>query len=298
MNISSTLKNGFVVLLGAFAISAASPLMAQLETSMDSVEVYTDLGNGQYNWQQGSLTIGSGFIPLTSQDIDYGRPFATQAEVASVSGLVVIPESLWVSLNSTVGASYFANFVVSSSSYPLNGVPYLIINFSGGSVAPVSNLGGGGGGGGTKSGSSGCRVSNIATRGTVGTGGNILIAGFVIGGTGTEIVLVRADGPSLAAFGVAGTLAKPQLQIVDSTGKVIATIAGWGIPPTIGPSTAGATATIATAADMSSVGAFAFSSGSADAALKLTLPPGSYTAEVAGADGGTGVALVEVYEIQ
>ena len=296
---NTSLKNKLIIIIGAIAFLAPSPLKAQIETSMDSVEVYTDLGNGQYNWQQGSLTLGYGFIPLTSQDIDYGRPFATQDEVAAVSGLVVIPESLWVSLNSTVGSGYFANFVVSSSSYPLNGVPYLIINFAGGSVAPVVNPGGGaGGGGGTKTNSSGCRITNISTRGVVGTGGNILIAGFVIGGAGTETVLVRADGPALAAFGVAGTLAKPQLQIVDSAGKTIATIAGWGKPPAIGPSAAGVTATVATAADMNSVGAFAFLSGSADAALKLTLPPGSYTAEVAGADGGTGVALVEVYEMQ
>jgi len=128
------------------------------------------------------------------------------------------------------------------------------------------------------------RVVNISARVQVGTGGNILIAGFVIGGGTSETLLIRASGPALATFGVAGMLPDPQLSLLQSTGIVLATNAGWG----------GSTQ-IANAAH--SVGAFAWTEGSQDSALLVTLPPGAYTAQVAGLSGDTGVALIEVYEV-
>jgi hypothetical protein len=128
------------------------------------------------------------------------------------------------------------------------------------------------------------RLVNISARVQVGTGGNILIAGFVIGGATSKTVLVRASGPALTAFGVPGTLSDPQLQLFSAT-KLIASNAGWG-----------GKAEIATAA--ASVGAFAWSNpSSSDSALLLTLPPGAYTAQVSGVSGDTGVALVELYEV-
>jgi len=127
------------------------------------------------------------------------------------------------------------------------------------------------------------RIVNISARVQVGTGGDILIAGFVIGGATSETVLIRASGPALAAFGVAGTLPDPQLQLYSGQ-TVLGENAGWG----------GSTQ-IASAA--SSVGAFAWSAASLDSALLVTLPPGPYTAQVAGLSGDTGVALIEVYEV-
>jgi len=98
-------------------------------------------------------------------------------------------------------------------------------------------------------------------------------------------VLIRASGPALIPFGVTGTLPDPQLQLHAGDGSVIATNAAWG-----------GNAQIASAA--ASVGAFTWSNtGSNDSALLITLPPGAYTAQVAGASGDTGVALVEVYEV-
>lgn len=134
------------------------------------------------------------------------------------------------------------------------------------------------------------RLINISARVQVGTGANILIAGFVIGGTTSETVLIRASGPALTAFGVSGTLPDPQLQLFQSNGSNPPTLLqsnkGWG-----------GSATIASAA--ASVGAFSWgSSATADSALLVTLPPGAYTAEVSGASGDTGIALVEVYEAQ
>lgn len=131
----------------------------------------------------------------------------------------------------------------------------------------------------------GSQLSNISTRSQVGTGGNIQIAGFVIEGTVQKTVLIRASGPALRGFGVAGVLPDPSL-ILYSGQSVVATNTKWG-------SATNAT-TIAT--DAASVGAFPWTSGSADSAILITLQPGTYTAQVAGASGDAGVALVEIYD--
>jgi hypothetical protein len=129
-------------------------------------------------------------------------------------------------------------------------------------------------------------LGNISTRAQVGTGGNILIAGFVVTGTQPAKVLVRGVGPGLAQFNVTGTLAQPVLTVYDSTGKMVATDTGW--------QTAANPAEITSVG--STVGAFALQSGSADSALVLDLVPGSYTVQVVGANATTGIALAEVYQ--
>jgi uncharacterized protein (DUF1800 family) len=128
------------------------------------------------------------------------------------------------------------------------------------------------------------RLSNLSTRGPVGTGADIMIAGLVIGAGAPETVLIRADGPSLVPLGVSGVLLAPVLSLYDSGGNLIQSNQGWGTGN-------------ATAAIMASVGAFALPAGSADSALVATLPAGAYTAQVTGANGTTGVALLEVYEV-
>jgi hypothetical protein len=131
------------------------------------------------------------------------------------------------------------------------------------------------------------RLTNISTRAQVGTGANILIPGFTISGTGMETLLIRADGPTLTEFGVTGVLSVPTLSVFDGSGTVIATNTGWGSnadPQLV------AAAAVAT-------GAFALAPGSTDCALIVTLPPGSYTAQVSGVGGTTGVALAEIYEM-
>lgn len=135
------------------------------------------------------------------------------------------------------------------------------------------------------------KLINVATRGEVGTGGNILIAGFYIGGDQPKRVLIRASGPALAAFGVESALTDPRLQLYSGT-TVRNENDNWNAP--IG---AGSPDAAAIAAAANSVGAFAFASGGRDAALLVTLPPGAYSAQVSGVANATGVALVEVYEI-
>lgn len=147
-----------------------------------------------------------------------------------------------------------------------------------------------GGPGGTFTGgvASGISISdgalrNLSTRGQVGTGANILIAGFVVGGTTEKRVLVRAIGPALTGFGVTGAIADPQLEVYSGNTR-IATNDNWG----------GGTA-LQNA--MTQVGAFPLLPSGLDSALLLTLQPGSYTAQVSGAFGQTGVALVELYDL-
>lgn len=131
------------------------------------------------------------------------------------------------------------------------------------------------------------RLTSISTRAQVGTGGNILIPGFTISGSGHETLLIRGDGPALAPFGVSGVLAQPSLSVFNSAGTVIASNTGWG-------TNSNPTQIAATAA---SVGAFALSTGSADCALIVILPAGAYTVQISGLNNTTGVALAEIYEI-
>lgn len=124
---------------------------------------------------------------------------------------------------------------------------------------------------------------NVAARAQVGTGGNVLIAGFVIGGSTEKTILIRASGPALIPLGIAATLPDPRLQLYSGT-SVIASNTGWGGDSQI-------------AAAASSVGAFSWgTSATPDSAILVTLPPGAYTAEVSGASGDSGIALVEAYE--
>lgn len=131
------------------------------------------------------------------------------------------------------------------------------------------------------------RLAKISTRAMVGTAGNIIIPGFVIRGSGTEQLLVRADGPSLSQFNVPDVLAQPTLGIYDSAQVLISSNTVWG--------TAGNPAQLASFA--ASVGAFSFSAGSADSAQLVNLAAGSYTVQISGVNSATGVALAEIYEV-
>ncbi len=132
------------------------------------------------------------------------------------------------------------------------------------------------------------RLINVSALTRVGTDGDILIAGFAIGGTGSKRVLIRAIGPTLGLFGVPGTLADPKLELYSSTSTTpISTNDNWA---------AAANATEVSAI-FTRVGAFQLALESKDAALLVTLPPGSYTAQVTGPGTTTGTALVEVYEV-
>jgi uncharacterized protein (DUF1800 family) len=129
------------------------------------------------------------------------------------------------------------------------------------------------------------RLANVSTLTRVGTGADVLTAGFVITGTTPRQVVVRAVGPTLtSAFNVSGALADPTLTVFgpDSSTLVAASNDNW---------------VAANAPVFTSVGAFALAAGSRDAAVVTTLAPGSYTAQVSGVGNTTGTAIVEVYEV-
>jgi inosine/xanthosine triphosphate pyrophosphatase family protein len=131
------------------------------------------------------------------------------------------------------------------------------------------------------------RLANISSRAKVGTGDAVEIAGFVISGTDSKPVLIRAVGPTLARqYNIAGALVAPRLDLYRGT-TLIATNTN------VNSSTDAASIQAAAA----KAGAFAFAPNAADSALLVTLAPGLYSAQVSGADGGSGVALVEVYDL-
>ncbi len=129
------------------------------------------------------------------------------------------------------------------------------------------------------------KLINVSTLGFAGTGADALASGFVIGGTVPKTVLIRVVGPGLAAFGVGGTMADPQLTVVPlGLNVTVARNDDWG-------GTAELKAAFATA------GAFALPDASKDAAVVVRLPPGGFTVVVAGAGTTTGTTLVEVYDL-
>jgi alpha-tubulin suppressor-like RCC1 family protein len=136
----------------------------------------------------------------------------------------------------------------------------------------------------------------ISSRGVVSNGQNIIIPGVSVGGSSSRILLIRAVGPTLGAFGVPGALANPTIRVIQSVNGTDTTVAAnddW--------ETQSATATF-TAAEVreltTKAGAFTLPSGSKDASLLFTTSTNtSYTVLVSGAAGETGVALVEVYDV-
>jgi len=137
-------------------------------------------------------------------------------------------------------------------------------------------------------GNSGSSLINVSARMNVSSGVGALIGGFAIAGSAPKTVLIRGVGPALSQFGVPGVLADPQLTVFSGSTQV-ASNSAWGT----GTSTAAQVTSVS-----AQVGAFPLPSGSKDAALILTLQPGTYSVQVTSASGGTGVALVEIYDAQ
>jgi hypothetical protein len=133
-------------------------------------------------------------------------------------------------------------------------------------------------------------LGNISTRSLVQTGADVMIGGFIIEGSGPKTVIVRAIGPELTPFGIPNALADPALDLHNSSGALIASNNNWQ------------TTVIGGIINGSQVSAIQ-SSGHAptqpsESAIIATLQPGNYTAIVRGVNNTTGVALVEVYDLQ
>ena len=134
-------------------------------------------------------------------------------------------------------------------------------------------------------------LANISTRAFVQTGDNVMIGGFIVQGTTTKRVIIRAIGPELGAppFNVPNALANPTLELHDATRALIGSNDNWQHTIIGG---------IITADQVSAIQSSGKAPGNAsESAIIATLPPGNYTAIVRGVDNTTGVALVEVYDL-
>jgi hypothetical protein len=127
------------------------------------------------------------------------------------------------------------------------------------------------------------KLANISTRAFVSTGSNIVIGGFLLGGgTANDRIAVRGIGPSLTAVGVPGALADPVLELRDGNGALLVSNNDWQDNPV-------------QASELIAAGLAP--TNSLEAGISTTLPPGPYTALLAGLNNDIGVGLVEVYDL-
>jgi hypothetical protein len=129
------------------------------------------------------------------------------------------------------------------------------------------------------------RIANLSIRTAAGNGPQTLIVGFVIGGPGTsgaKPLLIRGVGPTLTGFGVENAINDPRIELYDGAQRKLLENDNWPAND---------------AAVFTRLGAFALAPGSRDAALySANLSPASYSAQVSGAAGTSGIVLAEIYD--
>jgi hypothetical protein len=220
--------------------------------------------------QGGSLAkIGSGVLTLQ-----------TNHSIADTVGLSLVSDSI-INLDFTGSPDIIASLTVNGVPQPpgiyggpMSGAPNILPEFAGSgtvSVGPLSILG------------------NISTRAFVQTGDNVMIGGFIVTGTDSKRIIIRAIGPELTPFGIVDPLADPTLELYDSTGALIASNDNWQHTIIGG---------IITSDQVQAI----LDSGYAptdtrESAIIANLPAGNYTAIVRGVNNTTGVALAEVYDL-
>jgi hypothetical protein len=126
------------------------------------------------------------------------------------------------------------------------------------------------------------QLANLSTRAVVGIGDNIVIAGFTLSNSNSaDRMVIRGIGPSLTALGVPDALSDPTLELRDSNGTLLMANDDWLENPT-------------QASEISAAGLAPVNN--LESAIAATLPPGAYTALLAGRTNGTGVGVVEIYD--
>lgn len=126
------------------------------------------------------------------------------------------------------------------------------------------------------------QLGNISTRGFVLTGNDVMIGGFILGGSNNTRVVVRGIGPSLAQFGLSPVLADPTLELHDGNGALLISNDNWQDDS-------------ASAAQLTALGLAP--QDPKESGIFRSLPPGAFTAILAGKNGGTGIGLVEIYNV-
>ncbi|HXN36129.1 MAG TPA: hypothetical protein VN877_08150, partial [Opitutaceae bacterium] len=256
------LVRGIGPALSGFNVTGAlaQPVLGVFDSASTLIATDTGWGNPPV---PGTSSVGATFRQATATDMSSAGAFALTPNSADCAMVLTLPPGKYTAEVSGLG------------------------NTTGVSLPEVYDL----------DASSPQTLLNISARCFVGTGGNVAISGFVIGGNKSAQLLIRGIGPALTAFGLQGTVAQTSIVLLDKGGTTIVSDTGWGNPLVAGTSAVAASYRLATAADMNSVGAFSLTPGSADSAMAVTLPPGQYTAELSGAAGATGTGLVEVYEL-
>ena len=204
-----------------------------------------------------------------------GQPLKLDAEVGSGDA----PFSYqWFKDGGPVAGATQKRFEIAAVRHSDAGVYAVVVSNAGGSAASLPFM----------VTVSSARPSRLANISIVAAADEPVVVGFTMGGGGaaeSNRLLVRAAGPALAQFGVAGVLPDPLLEVNGAGGGVLTFNDNWG-----GGADLAATAV--------SVGAFSFLADSRDAALVADLPPGGYTARVADVLGLGGTAAVEIYEVR
>jgi hypothetical protein len=132
-------------------------------------------------------------------------------------------------------------------------------------------------------------LGNISTRGFVQTGDNIMIGGFIVQGAGTKRVIIRAIGPELTQHGITNPLANPTLELHNGTGALIGSNDNWQTTILGGVITSNQVSDIQNSGHVPTA--------ASESAIIADLQPGNYTAIVRGVNNTTGIALVEVYDL-
>ena len=223
-----------------------------------------------------SITVFQGGTTVASND-NWG---STTANITAVTSAEAATGAFPLTSSSSLDAALVQTLPIASGGYSVQVVGKN--NSMGNTLAEIYDY--------TPSGSytsSTPRLINISCLQLVPTGG-ILTAGFSIGGSTSETVLIRASGPTLSTFGVQGAMSDPTLNVFSGS-TIIASNSGWGTTASNQNAVASAEA---------STGAFTYlSATSHDSAIVLTLQPGLYSVQASSASGATGVTLIEVYEV-
>jgi hypothetical protein len=211
-----------------------------------------------------ALAVFRGTQVLATND-DWGGAPALHEAFAAVGAFPLAPSSHDAALGMNLAAAGYSVQLAGQGS--ASGVALAEVYDADSGPAPVGSA----------------RLVNLSARTEAGTGADVLIAGFVVRGITHKTVLIRGIGPALERFGLGGVLRDPELKLFRGA-TLIASNDTWfeGEP--------------AMANVFRAVGAFPINS--LDSAILITLEPGSYTVQLADRNRGTGIALVEIYEVQ
>jgi hypothetical protein len=132
-------------------------------------------------------------------------------------------------------------------------------------------------------------LGNISTRGFVQMGENVMIGGFIVQGSGPKTIIIRAIGPELTQYGITNALADPRLELHNGAGTLIGSNDNWQTTIVGGVITSNQVSGIQNSGHVPTA--------ASESAIIANLQPGNYTAIVRGVNNTTGVALVEVYDL-